>query len=504
MSTTYPVHVTAELDPCLSRWRWLFKWLLAVPHYVVLTFLWPAFVVMSIVAFFAVLVTGRYPRAVFDFNVGVLRWTWRVSYYTYGALGTDQYPPFTLEERPDYPAHLVVDYPEHLSRGLVLVKSWLLALPHYLVLGFFLTAGYVVGSGGERTAAPWLWGAGNSGLIGLLVGFAAVVLLVTGRYPRPVFDLVLGMQRWVLRVVAYAALMTDVYPPLRLDQGGAEPSAADDAGRAVVVGSDGARAGDGSSPPGREASRWGVGRVVALVLVSMVAIASFGLLGSGTVGMLVDHRLRDADGFVMGGEERLTTEGYALVTRSVELRTGAQDTVLPSDLLGDARLRAAAADGAPVFVGIAATEDVDRYLADVAHATVDDLVDGAVVREVPGTGAPVTRPADQTFWVASVAGGGARSVAWTPVDGEWTAVVMAADGSGGVDVDVAVGAELPALGWVAPAALAAGAVGLLLAVGGLVLVLRSARPRTSAGGDRDTGGGPGRRARPRSRRPPST
>ena len=216
----YPLHLEGELEPELSRWLWLIKWLLLVPHVLVLVVLWMAFVVASVVALLAILFTGRYPRAIFDFNVGVLRWTWRVSFYGYGALGTDRYPPFTLADAPDYPARLSVAYPTSLSRGLVLVKWWLLAIPHYLVVSIFAggaSAGWNTASDGEQ------WTSGVS-LIGLLVCIAAIVLLVRGHYPRGIYDLVLGMNRWCFRVVAYAGLMTDVYPPFRLDMGADEPT----------------------------------------------------------------------------------------------------------------------------------------------------------------------------------------------------------------------------------------------------------------------------------------
>jgi uncharacterized protein DUF4389 len=224
-ASPYPLQLTGELAPRLSRGLWLVKWLLAIPHFVVLVFLWIGFVVASVIAFFAILFTGRYPRALFDFNVGVLRWSWRVGFYSYSALGTDAYPPFTLADVPDYPARLEVAYPESLSRGLVLVKWWLLALPHYLVIAVFV-GGAWAGSGIGR-----LYGGG--GLVGLLVIFAGVMLLFTSRYPKPLYDFVLGMNRWVFRVAAYAALMTDVYPPFRLDMGGSEPPAGASGGTAV-------------------------------------------------------------------------------------------------------------------------------------------------------------------------------------------------------------------------------------------------------------------------------
>jgi hypothetical protein len=197
---------------------WLVKWILVIPHYIVLVFLWLGFVVMSVVAFFAILFTGRYPRAIFDYNVGVMRWSWRVTYYAYGALATDQYPPFTLAEAENYPAHLSVDYPEHLSRGLVLVKWWLLAIPHYIIVGVFFGGG----AWAANRSDDWQWSLGG-GLVGVLVCFVAIALAVTGSYPRSLYDLIIGLHRWELRVAGYAALMTDVYPPFRLDQGGTDP-----------------------------------------------------------------------------------------------------------------------------------------------------------------------------------------------------------------------------------------------------------------------------------------
>jgi hypothetical protein len=185
----------------LNRWLPLVKWFLAIPHYIVLIFLWLASFVLWIIALFAILFTGKYPRGIFDFIVGVMRWTWRVSFYGYAALGTDKYPPFSLKSG-GYPADLEVAYPEKLSKGLVLVKWWLLALPQYAVVCIF--------QGGL--------GAHCGGLILVMVIFGAVVLLFKGKYPRDNFDFAMGMNRWSYRVFAYAALTTDKYPPFRLSE----------------------------------------------------------------------------------------------------------------------------------------------------------------------------------------------------------------------------------------------------------------------------------------------
>ena len=205
----YPLIIKGELRETPSRALWLVKWLLLFPHIICLAGLWIAFIVVTVIAFFAVLFTGTYPRGMFDFNVGVLRWTWRVSFYGYGALATDVYPPFSLEPDATYPADLFVEYPEKLSNGLVLVK-WLLAVPHYAVLVFLTGFGlrYVY----EHVDFV------SGGLLSVLVLIIAIVLLFAKTYIGDIFRLVVGINRWVFRVAAYVFLLTDEYPPFRFEE----------------------------------------------------------------------------------------------------------------------------------------------------------------------------------------------------------------------------------------------------------------------------------------------
>ncbi|MBE1495710.1 hypothetical protein H4696_002810 [Amycolatopsis lexingtonensis] len=435
--TDYPVRVEATLDEPLSRGLWLVKWLLAIPHYVILAFLWFAYPFVTIAAFFAILVTGRYPRPLFDFTSGVLRWSWRVQYYSYAALGTDRYPPFTFADVPDYPARLEIAYPERLSRGLVLVKWWLLAIPHLVIVGLFAGGGsWLVFRASDD---DFDWAAG--GLVGVLVLVAGVVLLFTGRYPRPIFDFVLGMDRWVLRVAAYVSLMTDEYPPFRLDMGGAEA---------------------GHEPPHPHAPHphaagWSAGRIAAAVTGAVLVLGSMGLLTGGGTALWADRTQRDADGYLTASST-FVSNGYAVATDPVRLRGVAAPKA--DVVLGDVRIRATDSAGRPVFVGIGRTADVERYLAATEYTTAGN-------RTHPG-GAPAVPPGDAAgVWVAGASGAGTQTVGWPVLDGNWTAVVMNADGSRGVSVRAEAGSTAPALGWIALALLVSGAVAL---AGGAVLI----------------------------------
>jgi len=439
---SYPVRVEATLDEPLSRGLWLVKWLLAIPHYVVLAFLWFAYPFVTIAAFFAILVTGRYPRPLFEFTSGVLRWSWRVQYYSYAALGTDRYPPFTFADVPGYPARLEIAYPERLSRGLVLVK-WLLAIPHFVIAGLFAGGGtWLAFRSGDDGGFDWAAG----GLVGVLVLVAGVVLLFTGRYPWPIFDFVLGMDRWVLRVAAYVSLMTDEYPPFRLDMGGAEA---------------------GHEPPHPQPhpvrpGSWTAGRIAAVVSGAVLVLGSVGLLTGGSALLWADRTQRDADGY-LSASATVAAGGYAVTTDPVQV-PGAPNAVAA---IGDVRIRVTAADGHPVFVGIGRPAEVAGYLAATEYTTVGGVAGNRTSDRVHPGGAPATPPGDARVWIAVASGPGTQSVSWPAGDGQWTAVVMNADGSRGISVRAEAGATAPGLGRLALGLLLAGAV--VLAAGALLI-----------------------------------
>jgi len=185
----YPLRFDVEYPEELSRWLIFVKWLLAIPHFIILWALAIAAGVMGFIAFFAILFTKRYPRGLFDFVVNVNRWSANVDAYT--GLLRDEYPPFSWEPG-QYAVTYEVDYPEELNRWLPLIKWWLLAIPHYIVLFFLGIAAFVV----------WV------------IAFFAI--LFTKRFPRGLFDFIVGVTRWECRVNAYAGLLRDEYPPFSL------------------------------------------------------------------------------------------------------------------------------------------------------------------------------------------------------------------------------------------------------------------------------------------------
>ena len=455
----YPVRVDASLDAPLSRWLWMVKWVLVIPHYIVLAFLWLAFVVLSAVAWVAILVTGRYPRGIFEFNVGVLRWTWRVQYYAIGAFGTDKYPPFTLADDPSYPARLEVEYPGRLSRGLALVKWWLLAIPQYIIIAVFTGGGSWLGWQLDNRGGSW----GSAGLIGLLAVIAAVVLAVTGRYPEQIFDFVLGLDRWVLRVAAYAGLMTDRYPPFRLDMGGHDP------GTLTLPPAQAARLDAGTGgPPHGPAGRpgWTTARIISVVAGALAGLMSLGLLGAG--GTALWAQTQRHGGYVNLGTASYATSGYAIASDALQMHMASGGWDGASALVGTVRIQVTpAADSGPAFIGIAPAAAAQHYLSGVSYATVRGIQNHHGTYTEHAGSAPAARPAAAGIWAARATGPGTQTLTWAVRSGDWMVVVMNADGSRPVTVQASAAATLPALPWIAAGLLIGG---LAVLAAGIVLI----------------------------------
>jgi hypothetical protein len=184
----YPLRFEVEYPESLSRLLIFVKWLLAIPHFFILYALGIFTSILVLFAFFAILFTKKFPRGMFDFVVNIGRWNANVSAY-YGLL-RDEYPPFSWDAG-EYPVQYEVDYPDELNRWLPLVK-WLLVIPHVIVLMFLFIAAFVI----------WI--------------IAWFAILFTGKFPRGMFDFVVGVTRWQYRVNAYLYLQRDEYPPFSL------------------------------------------------------------------------------------------------------------------------------------------------------------------------------------------------------------------------------------------------------------------------------------------------
>ncbi|MGB6837298.1 MAG: DUF4389 domain-containing protein [Dehalococcoidia bacterium] len=187
-AATYPMTYDVEYPPELSRWLIFVKWLLVIPHWIIVSALGMAQGAITLVAWFAILFTGRYPRFLFDFVVNVYRWNANAGAYVY--LLRDEYPPFTWEAG-QYPVTFDVEYPERLSRWLIFVK-WLLIIPHVIVLYFMMLAWFVT----------------------TMIAFFAI--LFTKRYPEGLFRFAVGVERWSNRINVYVNLLRDEYPPFSL------------------------------------------------------------------------------------------------------------------------------------------------------------------------------------------------------------------------------------------------------------------------------------------------
>ena len=228
---------------------------------------------------------------------------------------------------------------------------------------------------------------------------------------------------------------------------------------------------------------WSAWRTVLVIIGALLVMLGGSLMIGGGIGLWA-HQQRDADGYHTAGPERITSDAFALSAPSLDVNIAGPDAIFANDLLGDVRIRIESTNpDTPLFIGIGPSGDVAKYLAGVGHTEIADLdVDPFKVSYVPRPGGPPTAdPAVQTFWVASDTGTGPRTLAWDVADGNWSVVVMNADGSPGVDADVTVGAELPIIQPIAIAALVVGGVLLMLGIAIIAITIATrGHPRQPA------------------------
>jgi hypothetical protein len=186
--------------------------------------------------------------------------------------------------------------------------------------------------------------------------------------------------------------------------------------------------------------------VVLIVVGVIVGIMAFGLLAGGCALVAVDQTQRDDDGFLMSPTQDFATPTYAIVSESADIDADGGEWALDT-FLGTVRIRSDSER--PVFVGIARTADVTRYLVGVEHDVVDDLdsTGDPEYSRRPGA-APSDPPGSQTLWVARAAGTGEQTLDWEPEDGDWRVVLMNEDASRGVASDMSIGAELDTVLWI--------------------------------------------------------
>jgi hypothetical protein len=274
---------------------------------------------------------------------------------------------------------------------------------------------------------------------------------------------VLGLDRWVLRVVAYAAVMTPEYPPFRLDVGQDELSAG-------VFASPSADAQTNETERGP--IRWNAARILVTVLACVVTLAGVASLGAGTTGIVFDQTQRGEGGYLTSSTASYATGTYALDSAAYSDHSAGEQFFV-SKLLGTIRIRAQS--NRPVFLGIAPADAANAYLAGVAHAEGAGLdVGDADLRVQPG-GASRSAPSSQGFWVASATGADTQTLDWKVRRGSWRVVVMNANGTRDVSADLSIGASAPHLLTIGVAVLGVGILCLLLGGGGLYLVVRRRR-----------------------------
>jgi hypothetical protein len=288
--------------------------------------------------------------------------------------------------------------------------------------------------------------------------------------------------------------MTDEYPPFRFDAGPHDPGA-----HRLAVPPDAAPPGvlppeptagplthrAAAPPPPTTTSPWTTGRVLALAFGILAFLVSIALGIGGATLAVADNQLRDADGFLMSGHQPIATQTYAIVSDELHLHADAPAGLLPEGLLGDAKVTAKSDVNGPVFLGIAATSDVQKYLAGVRHAVVTDLpMDGDLgsptYQNVPGASAPAA-PGKADFWVAQSSGAGSQTITWPLESGSWTVVVMEPSGKAGVFADVSAGVTIPGLSWVIGILFTLAGTGLVIAVALLLVAFSSRRTAPTTG-----------------------